>query len=433
MDRPATNRADFAKSVEDALSRLDDKRYLDGHPLASQLAPTGKSLDAGALQRVLLDAIRELRPQETGAYHANDWRRYRHLVLRYVEAVPPPEIARQLGVSDRQARRDHHEALEAVTALLWAKCSRAQSTTLATTEEVLDAELEAELNRIGSAPPEGPLELGQVLSAAVSTVDNLARSRNVTIRMSLPAELSPVACNADALRHILLSLLTASIEWDAESSVHLNASDLEGEVEIRLATCRRVKGQHPGPDHPLLETDQAPSLHVASRLAQVQGGRLEVHETQQGELRAHLFLKAFLPATVLVIDDNPDFVRLFRRYVSGAPYRILEAKVPSEAVRLATEAHPDVITLDVMMPSQDGWQILQQLKRLRETCDIPVVVCSVLRERALALSLGATDFLAKPITQQALLSALAKHCGSLSPVPPAGSPSPRRPTAPRDA
>jgi CheY-like chemotaxis protein len=86
-----------------------------------------------------------------------------------------------------------------------------------------------------------------------------------------------------------------------------------------------------------------------------------------------------------------------------------------------------------MMPSQDGWQILQQLKSLREARDIPIIVCSVLRERALALSLGAADFLVKPITQQALLSALAKHCGSSAPAPPAGSPSPRRPIAPRGA
>ena len=59
-----------------------------------------------------------------------------------------------------------------------------------------------------------------------------------------------------------------------------------------------------------------------------------------------------------------------------------------------------------MMPTQDGWEILQALKAHAETSNIPVVVCSVLRERELALSLGAARFLAKPVSQRQLVDAL---------------------------
>jgi CheY-like chemotaxis protein len=111
---------------------------------------------------------------------------------------------------------------------------------------------------------------------------------------------------------------------------------------------------------------------------------------------------------VLVIDDNPEVIQLFQRYLGGGAYYVVGATTSQEALRLTREIRPHAITLDVMMPTQDGWEILQNLKNHPATKDIPVIVCSVLREHELALSLGAADFLAKPITQQMLLMALTR-------------------------
>lgn len=72
------------------------------------------------------------------------------------------------------------------------------------------------------------------------------------------------------------------------------------------------------------------------------------------------------------------------------------------------EEKPDAIILDVMLPSADGYEALQTLRSDPITASIPVVVCTVLKQRDLALALGATDFLAKPATQGALLAALAR-------------------------
>jgi CheY-like chemotaxis protein len=88
------------------------------------------------------------------------------------------------------------------------------------------------------------------------------------------------------------------------------------------------------------------------------------------------------------------------------PYRVVTAQTGHEAIDLARQLHPDVITLDLMMPDQDGWDLLQVLLNQVDTQGIPIIVCSVLRQKDLALSLGATAFLEKPVTQQALLSAL---------------------------
>jgi CheY-like chemotaxis protein len=112
--------------------------------------------------------------------------------------------------------------------------------------------------------------------------------------------------------------------------------------------------------------------------------------------------------TVLVVDDSDDMRALFRRYLSGGPYRVVESGRCDEVVDLVQRERADCVILDVMMPSRDGWDVLQSLRGHPETRAVPVIVCTVLRQRALALSLGATDFLTKPVTRDALLSSLRR-------------------------
>jgi CheY-like chemotaxis protein len=69
---------------------------------------------------------------------------------------------------------------------------------------------------------------------------------------------------------------------------------------------------------------------------------------------------------------------------------------------------PDIIVLDLMMPEQDGWDLLQLLSNQPDTAHIPIMICSVLKQKQLALSLGAAAFLEKPFTEQALLEMLEK-------------------------
>ena len=73
------------------------------------------------------------------------------------------------------------------------------------------------------------------------------------------------------------------------------------------------------------------------------------------------------------------------------------------------------MVLDVMMPKTDGWELLQSLRSHPQTSTIPLVMCSVLREQPLALSLGATDYLIKPVSQPQLLEVLQRWLGKLHP------------------
>jgi CheY-like chemotaxis protein len=112
-------------------------------------------------------------------------------------------------------------------------------------------------------------------------------------------------------------------------------------------------------------------------------------------------------ATVLVVDDNPDVCLLFQRYLDRT-YRVIQAHSATEALALLRDARPEVVTLDVLMPSADGWELLQQIRADPATRDVPVIICSVVRDDSLALSLGATELLPKPISREGLRSALER-------------------------
>ena len=73
---------------------------------------------------------------------------------------------------------------------------------------------------------------------------------------------------------------------------------------------------------------------------------------------------------------------------------------------MADKISPQIIVLDVMMPHVDGWEILGRLRQHPVTGQIPIIVCTILAQEELALSLGASSFIRKPITRQAFLAAL---------------------------
>jgi CheY-like chemotaxis protein len=112
------------------------------------------------------------------------------------------------------------------------------------------------------------------------------------------------------------------------------------------------------------------------------------------------------PTTVLIIDDDEQTRDLYRRYLSGGSYVVRAFVGDQPLIELLFAERPDVILLDVLMPGMGGWHVLETLKAFPETADIPVIVCSVLGQPDLALSLGAAQVLVKPIGQDTLLRTL---------------------------
>lgn len=110
--------------------------------------------------------------------------------------------------------------------------------------------------------------------------------------------------------------------------------------------------------------------------------------------------------TVLAIDDDPDVIYLLRENLAEAGYQVVGAGNGEEGVQQAKALRPFAITLDIMMPHKDGWQVLHELKRDPVTRDIPVILLTIVDKKALGYQLGATDYLLKPFDQATLLAAL---------------------------
>jgi len=114
--------------------------------------------------------------------------------------------------------------------------------------------------------------------------------------------------------------------------------------------------------------------------------------------------------TVLVIDDDAVVRDLLRRYLTRNGYNAVLAESGEEGIRLAGEMSPDAITLDVLMPQMDGWAVLKALKDDPAVADIPIIMLTIIDDKNLGFSLGAADYLAKPVDQAKLIQILERHC-----------------------
>jgi signal transduction histidine kinase/CheY-like chemotaxis protein len=113
--------------------------------------------------------------------------------------------------------------------------------------------------------------------------------------------------------------------------------------------------------------------------------------------------------TVLVIDDDLHARDLFSRVLTRNGWNVVTAASGSEGLVKAFEVKPDLITLDVLLPDMDGWAILTQLKNDEELMHTPVVMVSVLHEENLAYSLGASEFISKPVDPGRLRTVLETY------------------------
>lgn len=114
-------------------------------------------------------------------------------------------------------------------------------------------------------------------------------------------------------------------------------------------------------------------------------------------------------STVLVIDDDPSVQDLMQRFLSREGFQVLGAGSGSDGLQLARMHMPDVIVLDVMMPSVDGWTVLTELKADPQLATIPVVMVTMVDDKNLGYALGASDYLLKPIDYDRLSELLHKY------------------------
>ncbi len=112
---------------------------------------------------------------------------------------------------------------------------------------------------------------------------------------------------------------------------------------------------------------------------------------------------------VLVVEDDARAANLLRMYLARGGYRAVVAQSGADAIDQARTLNPIAITLDILLPELDGWEVLRQLKSDASTRDVPVVVVSVVDDQQLGYALGAADYFVKPVDRHALLARLARY------------------------
>jgi CheY-like chemotaxis protein/anti-sigma regulatory factor (Ser/Thr protein kinase) len=116
---------------------------------------------------------------------------------------------------------------------------------------------------------------------------------------------------------------------------------------------------------------------------------------------------------IVVADDDPTGREVVARFLEREGFSVALADGGQEALRLVREMHPAAVTLDVIMPDLDGWTVLAAIKGDPTLADIPVILVTIVDEKSRGYSLGAAEYLVKPVDREKLIQVLRRICGSV--------------------
>jgi signal transduction histidine kinase/DNA-binding response OmpR family regulator/putative methionine-R-sulfoxide reductase with GAF domain len=295
------------------------------------------------------------------------------------------------------------------------------------------------------------VELKPIITSIISTAVALVKDKNIELQQEIPDDLPIIRADSRRIRQVLLNLVGNSAKFTEEGFIRVKAQAGSQEViisvtdsgigipedkldiifqaftQVDASSTRRAGGTGLG-------------LSISQSFVEMHGGRIWVEseigkgstfyftlpiegplafrETEVGAEKA--VEKSELervPAAVerpveevsklvLCVEDDEGVITLFRRYLSKRGYQVVGLTDPTRALDEARRLRPHAITLDVMMPDKNGWQVIQELKADPETRRIPVIMCTIVAEKNRGMSLGASDYLVKPVIEQDLLEAL---------------------------
>ena len=135
--------------------------------------------------------------------------------------------------------------------------------------------------------------------------------------------------------------------------------------------------------------------------------KIRAEKTEEPKVNVDTLLKN-RQHPILIIDDDPEIRYTIGQYLISRGYEVVYAEDGEQGMEKAIEIQPFAITLDVMLPKKDGWNILKDFKEHPATRDIPVILISVMGDKNLGYGLGAFEYFVKPISSDKLLTAFAK-------------------------
>jgi CheY-like chemotaxis protein len=419
------NNEQFVILLRSALHYLYDPDQLRRSPLAILFDVSNRVDAAFALQKILIDAIEGIRPEENEPPQSRGWLLHDVLFFRYVQGYERHAVANQLGISDRQLSRDQRAALETLAQYLWKtypleastmhNLSLVSSQSSDSTEGIPITTLPISRGEnenyawIEDLPAEKPSVWKYTVLSVLELLRQLISQNEVQFVYEPSLELPDLLVPQNALRHSLLNILGLLIPLAHQGKLLL----IPGLTSQALSITVVIPSSGSSNPFPIASLMAQPSLGVAQQLVERVGGSLHFVEKPE-QLEVAFTIPALAQIPVLIIDDNADIIQLFQRYVQGTRYTVVGASGPAEFYQLLDQIHPRIILMDVMMPELDGWDLLSQLRQERQIQNTAIIICSILPQESLARSLGADSFLQKPVLPQDFLHALDEQINHLA-------------------
>jgi signal transduction histidine kinase/DNA-binding response OmpR family regulator len=291
-----------------------------------------------------------------------------------------------------------------------------------------------------------PFSIMPVIDEVIKTIEPLAVKNHNTITTKCSAELGRVYADKIRSQQALLNLVTNANKFTDNGTIAIDAKQEAGVDDfVAIAVTDTGIGMTPEQMEKLFqEFSQADSsttrkyggtglgLAISRRFCEMMGGdisvqsesgqgstftmRLPAVKTQQaGLVTEEPLRRRELPnktALILVVDDEETVREVIGRFLERAGFIVVKASGGQEGLRIARELRPAAITLDVMMPDLDGWTVLTAIKSDPLLADTPVILVTIVDEKKRGYSLGASEYLVKPVDRGKLVTVLQRICGS---------------------
>jgi CheY-like chemotaxis protein len=398
----------FEHELREALSHLYDLAYEPPEGLYGTLG-CDRQDGLSTIRRVVFRAIEGLQPPQDAPASAFARQVYDLLRYRFVLKLTQEETSDRLYVSRRTINRLQERAAAVLAGALW---ERRQVTEQADQRSVADEQAEPtgqwamreaqardwrsqaqrELQSLRAKTREALSDVGEAIGSAVELVETVMSEVGVrvdvrSLQPGLVATVHPVV-----LDQVLIGAIRrlASVTSDRQIAIYARRED--GNARITLRTAGPVEG-----------TLRGAGLEVGVPMPGNVSVRTQVDGTQ-----VFVWIDIPSPGTVrvLVVDDNEDMLRFYHDCAIGTRYQIVAVTHGGDLSEALQAVSPEIIVLDVMLPDIDGWRLLMRLHEDPSTRSIPIVVCTVVREENLAISLGAACFLEKPVRRRDFIGAL---------------------------
>jgi CheY-like chemotaxis protein len=356
------------------------------------------------LRKVLITAIQEMKPDRTNPPDSRDWRGFLILEQRFISGQTAAEVQQNLNISRSLLYQEQAYALDTLISRLWRMYLQnielrdsAKAGFVPDVSQTPDTEI---LRLLADAKWE-QVNINDLIKDLQPMLNVVAANINIVLEYKISTPVVLPAGNRVLVRMLLLGLIGDLGKCGMVDCLTIKTFKREGKMGLQFIAKSPVQDTQVDNS----ETGTRFSAETYNHIMRAMDGKIIV-DIMNPCNRSLVWEDSSITKTLMIIDDHLEIVELFQRYLSGSPWRVVAAQSGELARDILSSVTPDVIFLDVILPHEDGWELLQAFRNEPQTSEIPIFVCSVILEPQLLETLGATGYLSKPVSQTDLYRVL---------------------------